>query len=88
MVVDVVCLAESLQFCRLFVHQMGQHVPYLQIGFVFVCHLFDFHEEVHQGGVQTEQRVIIGVHFLQCSQSVDDGLYLLIGEVRLQLWRE
>jgi hypothetical protein len=65
MVVDVVVLAEPLQFCQLSVHQIRHHVFQLAFSPIFCGDFNDLHEEVDHSGVHAQQRVIVGVHFLE-----------------------
>ncbi len=65
MVIDIVVLAETLQFCQLSVHQIGQHVFQLAFSPIIYWDFIDLHEEVDHSGVHIQQSVIVGVHFLQ-----------------------
>lgn len=72
MVIHIVILAEPLQLSQLSVHQIGQHVFQLAFSPILYRDFIDPHEEVDHSGVHTQQSVIVWVHFLQRSQSVDD----------------
>jgi hypothetical protein len=65
MVVDVVVLAKPFQFSQLSVHQIRHHVFQLAFSPILCWDFIDPHEEVDHSGVHAQQRVIVGVHFLE-----------------------